>query len=137
MEIYEKVVGSVLLVAGLAIIGYGMYSGINIFLKGQNPPELFKSIESAKPAEPVKEDPVKTLPKDLSTLNPDDLQKMVSGSINADTIKSLIPQEIFGYAPRLMNYSVFSIFLWVLIIAGGKISALGISLIKTNAIIKF
>ena len=51
MEIYEKALGSVLLVVGLAIIGYSIYMGMNIFLKGQNPPEIFKSVESNKAAD--------------------------------------------------------------------------------------
>lgn len=143
METYEKSVGSILLIAGLAIIGYSIYSGINVFLKAQNPPEIFKQIDFNKSADFASaaaknspEDMAKLLPKNITEINPADLQKMLSGNINPEMIKSIIPQEIFGYAPRLMNYSVFSIFLWVLIIAGGKVSALGISLIKTNSIIK-
>lgn len=136
MEIYEKTVGSVLLVAGLAIIGYSINSGINVFLKAQNPPEIFKPIESVKPIDSTKQDPAKELPKNINEINPADLQKMLSGNINPEMIKSIIPPEIFSYAPRLMNYSMFSIFLWFLIVAGGKISGLGISLIKINSAIK-
>lgn len=138
MEIYEKTVGSILLVAGLAIIGYSLYSGVNVFVKSQEPPEIFKPIEAAKPAESssASVDPAKELPKNINEINPADLQKMISGNVSPEIIKSIIPPEIFGYAPRFMNYSVFSIFLWILMMAGGKISALGVSLIKTNSIIK-
>lgn len=134
MEIYEKAAGSVLLIAGLAIIGYSIYSGINVFLKAQNPPEIFKPIDFSKTAD--SSSAAKELPKNITEINPADLQKMLSENINPEMIKSIIPPEIFSYAPRLMNYSAFSIFLWVLIIAGGKVSALGISLIKTNSIMK-
>lgn len=137
MEIYEKIVGSALLIVGLAIIGYSLISGINVFIKAQNPPEIFKPIDSAKSADSnPAQNQAKELPKNINEINPADLQKMVSGSISPEMLKSIIPPEIFSYAPRLMNYSVFSIFLWVLIIAGGKVSALGISLIKTNSVIK-
>ncbi len=155
MEIYEKTLGSVLLFAGLAIIGYSLYSGANIFLKAQNPPEIFKPIEIDRPvdakndAKETATNPVKELPKNINEINPADLQKMLSGNVNPadlqktlsgnispEMIKSIIPPEIFNYAPRLMNYSVYSLFLWVLIIAGGKVSALGISLIRTNAVMK-
>lgn len=156
MEIYEKTLGSVLLFAGLAIIGYSIYSGVNVFLKAQDPPEIFKPIEIAKPADPnisAKESaaasPSKELPKNIGDLNPAELQKMLSGNINPadlqktisgsltpEMLRSVIPSEIFNYAPRLMNYSVYSLFLWVLVIAGGKVSAIGITLIKTNTIIK-
>jgi len=138
MELYEKTLGSVLLFAGLAIIGYTIYSGVSVFLKAQAPPEIFKPIENAKPAEPGSA-PVNTskeLPKNINEINPADLQKMLAGNLNPETMKSIIPPEIFNYAPRLMNYSVYSLFLWVLIIAGGKVSGLGVSLIKTNSVIK-
>lgn len=142
MEIYEKAVGTVLLVAGLAIIGYGLNSVINVFVKAQSPPEIFKSIETAKPPETnsVAATSAKELPKNISEINPAELQKMISGNgsngISPDMIRLLIPQEIFDYAPRLANYTVFSIFIWILFMAGGKVSALGISLIKTNSVIK-
>ena len=142
METYEKVVGGVLLVAGLAIIGYSIYSGVNVFLKTQAPPEIFKPIEAAEPVDPnsatsdLKSNVSKDLQKNIPEVNSADLQKIFAGNLNPETIKSIIPPEIFNYAPRLMNYSVYSLFLWVLVIAGGKVSALGISLIKTNSIIK-
>ncbi len=143
MEIYEKFLGSILLIAGISIIGFSIFSGVNVFLRTQSPPEIFKPIEPAKPENSTgttntsAQSPAKELPKNIAEINPADLQKMLAGNITPEAIKSVIPPEIFGYAPRLMNYSVYSIFLWVLILAGGKISALGISLIKTNSIIKF
>ncbi len=143
MEIYEKALGSVLLVAGLVIIGYSINSGISVFVKAQDPPQIFKPIEFAKPADATNsaakkfaDDPAKELPKNINEINPAELQKTLSGAISPEMIKSIIPPEVFDYAPRLMNYSVFSLFLWVLIVAGGKVSALGISLIKTNSVIK-
>lgn len=149
MEIYEKAIGSVLLVAGLAIIGYSLYTGMNIFVKGQNPPEIFKTVEvdrtaddSVNPADDQAKKAVENtapsqLPKNLNEMNPDDLTKMVTNSLSPEIVKSMIPPEMFNYIPRLLNLSVFSIFLWVLILAGTKIASLGVALVKTNADLKF
>lgn len=134
----EKAQGTLLLFIGLAIIGYSLYLGINVFVNAQTPPEIFKPIA-------VVTNPIGTpaanssapIPKNLSEINPDEIQKMFSNNlIGPEMIKSIIPPEMFGYTTRLMNLSVFSIFLWVLITAGAKIASLGISLIKTNSDIK-
>lgn len=137
--IVEKILGFVLLIAGLSIIGASLYLGFNTFVKAQNPPEIFKppvaatdaaSAPSASPAAPA--------PKNLNEINPADLQKMiVSSAISPEMIKSIIPPEMFSYTSRMMNLTVFSIFLWVLITAGAKIASLGVALIKSNSDIKF
>lgn len=139
----EKILGSVLLLAGLAIIGASLYLGINIFIKAQNPPEIFKPVIVATDA-PITstQTPAPALPQNLSQLTPADIQKLVNGGnsanmISSELIKSIIPPEMFNYTSKFMNLSVFSIFLWVLIIAGTKISSLGIALIKSNADVKF
>lgn len=137
--VIEKILGSILLLIGLSIIGASLYLGINIFIKAQDPPEIFKPAAVATaPAETPSKNSNTSMPKNLNEINPDEIQKMISGNlISPEMIKSIIPPEMFGYAPRLMNLSVFSIFLWVLITAGAKIASLGVALIKSNSDIKF
>lgn len=135
----EKILGFVLLIAGLSIIGVSLYLGVNTFVKAEAPPEIFKppvietnSVQapSASAAAPI--------PKNINEINPADLQKMVNNnSISPELIKSIIPPEMFTYTTRMMNLTVFSIFLWVLITAGAKIASLGVALIKSNADVKF
>lgn len=132
---YEKILGSILLFLGLAIIGYALFLGVKVFINGQEPPEIFKpvavAVTSAQPP------PNNSVPKNLNEVNPADLQKMISNNLlTPEMIKSIIPPEMFSYATRLMNFSVFSLFLWVLITAGAKVSSLGIALIKTNSAVK-
>lgn len=135
----EKILGSILLLIGLSIIGASIYLGINIFINAQAPPEIFKpaGVET-NPAESQSKNSSAPVQKNLNEISPDEIQKMVSGNlISPEMIKSIIPPEMFNYAPRLMNLSVFSIFLWVLITAGAKIASLGVALIKSNSDIKF
>lgn len=135
---YEKILGALLLFLGLSIIAYSLYMGINVFIKAQDPPEIFKPI--AANVAPVKNDAKNaenSLPKNLSEINPADLRKVAAGNIfSPDALKAIIPPEIFLYSYRIMNFTVFSMFLWLMIIAGGKVSFLGIALIKTKSDIK-
>lgn len=135
----EKTLGLILLFAGLVIIGYSLYLGVNVFINAQNPPEIIKSANIADaPAQQAQ--PAITpapLPKNISEISPNNLQQMTGGDlITPEMIKSIIPPEMFTNASKLMNLSIFSIFLWVLITAGAKISGLGIVLIKTNSSVK-
>jgi hypothetical protein len=135
---YEKITGTILLIAGLTVIGYSIQLGINVFIKAQNPPEVFRQTDvSPAPLKNIAENPAKSAPKNLNDINPADMQKMIADNLlSPETIKSIIPQEIFSYIPRVLNLTVFTLFLWVLITAGAKISSLGIALIKTNSNIK-
>lgn len=140
--VIEKILGSLLLIAGLAIIGTSLYLGINVFIKAQNPPEIFKPIVATDTAEaPAQtQTPVAPLPQDLSKLTPEDIQRLAGGSsaaITPELIKAIIPPEMFNYTSRFMNLSVFSIFLWILITGGAKVASLGVALIKTNSDVKF
>lgn len=135
---YEKILGSILLFLGLAIIGYALFLGVRVFVNGQEPPEIFKPIAVVtNPVETPAANSSAPTPKNLNEIDPADLQKMIgSNLLTPEMIKSIIPPETFGYATRLMNFSVFSLFLWVLITAGAKVSSLGIALIKTNSAVK-
>ncbi len=134
----EKTLGLILLFIGLAIIGYSLYLGINIFINAQDPPEIIKSANIADaPAQTQPDSAPAPLAKNISEINPNNLQQMLSNNlITPEMLKSTIPPEMFANASKLMNLSIFSIFLWVLITAGAKISSLGIALIKTNSSIK-
>lgn len=133
---YEKLVGTILLLAGLAIIGQSIKLGSDIFLNGKNPPEIFKPIEAASIKSP-QNNLSKSLPTNLTGVNPDDLQKMIMDNVlGSGALSSVIPPEMFNYVPKMLNLSALGIFLWILIIAGAKVSSLGIVLIKTSSIVK-
>lgn len=133
---YEKLIGTILLLAGLLIIGQGIKLGADIFLSGKNPPEIFKPIEIA-PAKNPQDALSKSLPANLSGVNPADLQKMIMDNLlGSGSLNSIIPPEMFNYFPKMLNLSALGIFLWILIIAGAKVSSLGIVLIKTSSNIK-
>ena len=110
-DLITKILGLVLLLVGIAIIGWALYSSYNIFT-GQTPvPELFKITE-------------KTLPKDkggtldIQTQMEEMLQEQIRGLLPADTV------------PKILNLIAWSMLAGLLILGGGQISGLGIKLIK-------
>jgi len=96
--------GLILLVLGLIIIFYSLYSSFNIFTAKAAPPEIFKAEPSA--------------------------QGTVAGSIQAqieEQLKGMLPVDS---VPTLLNLISWSIFAGILIFAGAQIAGLGIKLIK-------
>lgn len=134
----EKILGTILLIVGLSTIGGSLYLGINVFVKAETPPEIFKPVNIEKiPITATEKNPSTSIPKNLNEINQNDIQKMLNGNaISPEMIKSIIPPEMFNYVPRMLNLSVFSLFLWVVIGAGAKVASLGTALIKSNSDIK-
>ena len=96
--------GLILLVLGLIIIFYSLYSSFNIFTAKAAPPEIFKAEPSA--------------------------QGTVAGSIQAqieEQLKGMLPVDS---VPTLLNLISWSIFAGILIFGGAQIASLGIKLIK-------
>ena len=115
---FQNISGWILLLAGLAIIIYGLYSSYNIFLGKNSAPEIFKLGEE--------ENKVQEASKGKIPSSPADLQKEAEKMIQ-EQLKGLIPQEVIF---NLLNLISWSIFVGILILAGGHISGLGIKLIK-------
>lgn len=114
----ENLSGWVLLLVGLVIILWGLYSAYNVFTGKTVAPEIFKIPE---------EGPKVSLPAQgkipLSQVEPQkEMEKMVG-----EQLKGLIPSETFS---KLLNLISWSLFLGILIFAGGQIAGLGIKLIK-------
>jgi len=112
----KKIIGWVLLVAGLIILFSDLYSSFNIFTAKTLPPSVFKETASSNSA----------VNSSQTILSQQDLQKIMS-----DQISKIIPQD---YIFRLMNLISWSIFAGILVLIGGKISSIGISMLKEKEI---
>jgi len=110
-----KIFGWVLLVAGLILIGWTLYSTYNIFTGKVATPEIFKLPEAAKA--PVAEEKITGI---------QDIQAQIEKMIG-EQLKGIIPVETL---PKLLNLIVWSILAGLLIFGGAQISSLGIKLIK-------
>ena len=137
----NKIIGCLLLIVGLVVIFWSMYASYNIFTAKKEAPKVFSynsegvidldsKDENVENAVVINIDKSKlTDPNYLKNLEAE--QKAQAESMIKDQIsgqlKEIIPEE---FILKLLNLSSWSLFIFILIFAGGKISGLGIKLMK-------
>ena len=115
---FKNTFGWGLIVIGVGIIFWTLYSSYNIFVGKTPPPEVFK-IEKPKTQAPAP--PKKKLPA-----TQEELQKQLS-EIFAQQLMEILPPETL---PRLLNLISWSIFAGILIFGASQIANLGIKILK-------
>lgn len=103
----KKTLGLVLLVLGIAIICYGLYSSFSIFTAKTAAPNVFKS-------------ETQTLPQKIGQDIEAQLQDMIG-----EQLKGIIPTDSVS---SMLNLAAWSIFAGILIFGGAQIAGLGIKL---------
>ena len=112
---YAKIFGWVLLIVGLIIIGWTLFSSYNVFTGKTEPPAVFELPPPPAEIIPLKE---KTGIQDIQA----QLQKMIN-----EQLGSILPISALN---RILNLFIWSMLAWFLVFAGSQISSLGIKLIK-------
>ncbi len=113
--ISNKIIGYILLVMGLAIIGWTLYQSYNIFNDKSSAPLIFKTSDPQKTSQVVNS-------LDLQQQLQERMEKVVSKQISG-----LLPIDIL---PKILNLFSWSILAGILIFGGGQIAGLGIKLIS-------
>lgn len=108
----SKIAGYVLLLGGLLMIFYSLYSSYQIFTGKNLAPEIFSEKEEAQKEIKV---PVPGTETEVEVPLPEQLQKILAGGF---------------FPPKIFNLISWSIWTGILIFGGGKVSSLGIKLIK-------
>jgi hypothetical protein len=108
---FSKIFGWILLVAGLALIIWTLFSSYNIFTAKSAPPEFFEA-----PQEEV-------LSQEGNIL---DIQVQIQQMME-EQLKGIIPPES---VIQFFNLAVWSMLAFILIFGGSQISGLGIKLIR-------
>jgi len=114
----KKVFGWFLLIIGVLIIFWGIYSSFEIFTAKRPPYEIFKTPEVKE----VSLEREKT-EKDLQVQVQEEMEQTIK-----EQFEKMLPQ---GSLVKFLNLISWSIFIGILVYAGGRLSALGISLLKT------
>ncbi|MCK5491145.1 MAG: hypothetical protein KAI67_04855 [Candidatus Pacebacteria bacterium] len=136
----NQIIGNALLVLGLLVIFIGIYSLYNVFAAKKEAPQVFKynSEESvdvdAQNNNDIREETVidksrltdPAYVKSIESQQKDATEELIKNQIG-NLFKDIIPQE---FIIKFLNLSSWSIFIFILIFAGGKISGLGIKLLK-------
>ncbi|PIS34813.1 MAG: hypothetical protein COT37_00685 [Parcubacteria group bacterium CG08_land_8_20_14_0_20_43_9] len=111
----NKIIGIILLILGLLVIFWGLYSSYNIFKGNQALPQVFRSEEIDFGLDGAE-----------SETGAPDIQKQMEETVSSQLAKIFPP----GTFLKLMNLVSWSIFAWILILGGGKIAGLGIKLMS-------
>ena len=125
----KKIAGWALFVLGLLIIFWGLYSSYNIFTAKKEVPKIFK-IEKTAEKEEEKNEEKEEKAESPETLSPEQAQERAQEEmkeIMEEEIKSIIPSEFISKILNLMSWAVFA---GILIFGGGRVSTIGIRLIK-------
>jgi len=112
-----KIFGCFLLIAGILIIVYSLFSSYNIFIGKSQPPQIFKVEAKTEVVLPQKEE-AGDLEAKAERMVQEQLQKQFQEMIPADAIV------------KILNLISWSILAGILIFGGGQISGLGIRLLK-------
>ena len=115
----NKIFGGILLVLGIFIILWGLYSSYSIFKGNAVLPQVFKSTELMGEDILVQE-------SNTTNLTPEEIQKNMEKAVGEQLAKIFPP----GLFLKLLNLVSWSIFAWILIMGGGKIAFLGIKMLK-------
>ena len=107
----QKFSGWILLLVGVGIILWSLYSSYNIFTAKTTAPEIFKMAEKET-----------VLPKKETQKLETQIQEMIG-----EQLKGMLP---VGSITTLLNLIAWSIFAGILIFGGAQIANLGIKLIK-------
>lgn len=119
MELARKIIGWILLFAGIGIMGWGLYSSFNIFTAKIEVPEVFKAARKDVLA-----------PTQSKTGTSQDLSVQAEQMMNkamGEQLEKILPAD---FLPKLFNLISWSIFAGILIFGGTQISGLGIKLMK-------
>lgn len=115
----EKILGSLLLIAGIGIIGSTLFASYNIFRAERPVPALFSAEEFGKEKEPTGKREAPVSPEQ-------EMQNLIRQGIKSQ-LGNIIPGKVIA---RLLNLIAWSIFAGIATFGGAQISRLGIRLMK-------
>ncbi|OHA70048.1 MAG: hypothetical protein A3H01_02400 [Candidatus Wildermuthbacteria bacterium RIFCSPLOWO2_12_FULL_40_9] len=114
---YQKILGSVIIILGLAVIFYTLFLSYNIFTAKAAAPEVFK---------------ISGQSNDITTANtqkqglPSDIQKLIEEQLQGQ-LASFMPANAM---PRLLNLISWSVLAGIFIFGGSQIAGIGVNLIR-------
>lgn len=127
IDIPNKIIGWILVGLGIILIFWTIIISYNIFTGAREVPQVFKL--PAQPAQTQELENGSQLIQGKSELEIQaQVQKIVQGQLK-EQIKNFFPPEFIA---RILNLTSWSIFAAIMVFAAGKVSGIGIRLLKEN-----
>jgi hypothetical protein len=115
----QKILGFTLVVGGIGLILYSLYTSFTFFTGSATPPEIFSvDAPDSRIGEKGAQDFSLNSLQDLGSQIPKLLESQLQGMLPV------------GLIPKMLNLTVWSIFAGLLMLGGGQIAGLGIKLLK-------
>lgn len=111
----KRIIGIILLVAGLGVIGWSVYSSYQIFEAKKPAPQIFEmpaALELQQRKTPATQEQA--------------MQQQAQAMIQ-EQLSQMIPRDT---VTKLLNLIAWSIFAGILIFAGSKVAGIGVSLLR-------
>ena len=110
----QKILGLILLAAGIAIIFYSLFASYLIFTGTNDAPELFLTTQE------------ETVDSSFSLGSLEDLQNQIPNLLGQQ-LEGLLPP---GSIPQMLNFGAWSMLASLLLFGGSLIAGIGVKLIK-------
>lgn len=110
----QKILGFILLAAGIGIILYSLFSSYLIFTGTNDAPELFLVAQE------------ETVDSSFSVGSLEDLQNQLPDLLGQQ-LEGFLPA---GSIPQILNFAVWSMFASLLLFGGSLIASIGVKLVK-------
>ncbi|MBI2054061.1 MAG: hypothetical protein HYT36_01895 [Candidatus Staskawiczbacteria bacterium] len=111
----NKIFGYILIIAGLAVIGWTLFQSYNIFTDKISAPLVFKTPAPLEKSESKK---IADMQEQLQKQMEETLKQQFSQMLPADTL------------PKLLNLISWSILACILIFGGGQVAGIGAKMLK-------
>ncbi len=118
----RKIIGWLLLLAGLAIIFWAIFSSYNIFTGAKEVPTLFKIEQPAAVSSSPQQPASGAMEQDLQ----EQAKKIIQGQIG-EHLKEMMPSEFIS---KIFNLISWAIFVGLLVFAGGRVAGIGVKLLN-------
>ena len=116
----SRIIGFAFLAGGVGIILYSLYASFTFFMGSATPPEIFSA---SKAVSKVGENEAQDFSLDSIQNLGNQIPKLLESQL-----QNILP---VGFIPKMLNFTVWSIFAGILMLGGGQIAGLGIKLLKT------
>lgn len=121
---FQKIVGWALVAVGVGLVFWSIWSAFSVFTAKKEAPQVFVISEKQESIKCPETAAIKGSQEEIQA----QVEKMLQGQLK-EQIQQFLPAD---FITRILNLGVYGALTALLIFAGGKVSGIGIRLLKNN-----